>query len=82
MAVEERVYLIKKDLILIFDLTVILLVMNAVTTVITFVLYVLARMREQTRKEQLYRSIHFVTLALFVLMGVLLLIQISHRIEV
>jgi hypothetical protein len=33
------------------------------------------------RREERYRSIHFITLALFTLMGVLLLIQLSHHLN-
>jgi hypothetical protein len=36
---------------------------------------------ELDRKEERYRSIHFITLALFTLMGVLLLVQLSHHLN-
>jgi hypothetical protein len=38
-------------------------------------------LRELDRKEERYRSIHFITLALFTLMGVLLLVQLSHHLN-
>jgi hypothetical protein len=36
-------------------------------------------MNFQEKEEQRYRQIHFISLALFVLFGVLLLIELSHR---
>jgi hypothetical protein len=38
-------------------------------------------LRRLDAREERYRSIHFVTLALFTLMGVLLLIQLSHHLN-
>jgi hypothetical protein len=34
---------------------------------------------ELDRKERLYRSIHFISLSIFVLLGVLILVQLSSR---
>jgi hypothetical protein len=39
------------------------------------------RFIEMDRRENRYRSIHFITLFLFVLLGVLILVQLSARIE-
>ncbi|HLX65432.1 MAG TPA: hypothetical protein VKR41_00510 [Puia sp.] len=36
---------------------------------------------ELDRKEERYRSVHFITLGLFTLTGVLLLIQLSHHLN-
>ena len=84
---------------MLFRLTVLLCILNAVMTIITFVLYVKARManreeqpdhqpEEHARRvaaldklEQKYKSIHFITLALFVLFGVLILVQITDHID-
>jgi len=38
-------------------------------------------LRRLDAQEERYRSIHFVALALFTLMGVLLLIQVSHHLN-
>ncbi|HXB33444.1 MAG TPA: hypothetical protein VNV35_08480 [Puia sp.] len=38
-------------------------------------------LRRLDEQEERYRSIHFATLALFTLMGVLLLIQLSHHLN-
>jgi len=83
---------------MIFQLTIIGCVLNAIITVIAFVCYVRARMasrdeyprataEEHARRlamldnrEHRYQSIHFITLFLFVLLGVLLLVQLSNRI--
>jgi hypothetical protein len=72
---------------------------NALVTIVSFFLYVRARLtiREQTpehtdqehaqrlsvldRREQRYQSIHFITLALFVLFGVLILVHLSGKLN-
>jgi threonine/homoserine/homoserine lactone efflux protein len=51
----------------------------AIITITSFILYVLARMREQDQKEKRYRTIHFLSLGLFVLLGVFLLILLSNE---
>jgi hypothetical protein len=92
---------------MIFYLTIALMLGCAIITVVTFFLYVRARMAERheyhepgsgpdlpdahrqerhrllnaglDRKEQRYRSIHFISLFIFVVLGVLLLIIVSNR---
>ena len=54
---------------------------NAVVTVVTFFLYVKARLAYQDKKEKKYQSLHFITLSLFVLFGVLILIHLSNRLN-
>lgn len=39
------------------------------------------RVRELDRREERYRSIHFITLALFVLFGVLILVHLSNKLN-
>lgn len=39
------------------------------------------RLAELDRKESRYQTIHFITLFLFVLFGVLILIRLSHRLN-
>ncbi|HXB94230.1 MAG TPA: hypothetical protein VNU70_03690 [Puia sp.] len=39
------------------------------------------RMADLDRREQFYQSLHFITLALFVLFGVLILVQLSIRLN-
>jgi small-conductance mechanosensitive channel len=78
---------------------VIACIVNAVITIVSFFLYIRARLasREQApgdtaeqyaqklegldRRERRYQSIHFITLALFVLFGVLILIQLSGKLN-
>lgn len=83
------------------------MVLCALTTIVTFFLYVKARMAERSeyhgheedpeipvaqlpeqyrlrnaaldRQEQRYRSVHFISLFIFVVLGVLLLVIISNR---
>ena len=50
-----------------------------ITAVVSFILYVFARMKEKEQKESRYRSIHFLSLSIFVLLGVLALILLSHQ---
>jgi hypothetical protein len=68
---------------LIFQLTAAACLVNGVITVIFFLLYIKARMADpsadQGPEERRYQSIHFITLFLFVLFGVLVLIQLSNR---
>jgi hypothetical protein len=72
---------------------------NAIVAIVTFFLYVRARMaiRDQDpghndeehaqkmagldRCEQRYQTIHFITLALFVLFGVLILVHLSGKLN-
>jgi hypothetical protein len=65
---------------ILLHLTIAGCIVCAVVTIISFFLYVRARLAFDSREER-YRSIHFVTLALFTLLGVLLLIQLSHRLN-
>ena len=81
----------------VFSSLVMLCICSAVTTLISFVLYLRARTAQRdhpdemtpdshrkhaelNRKEQLYQSIHYKSLFLFVVLGVLILIAISRRI--
>lgn len=72
---------------------------NAVVAIVTFFLYVKARLADRTetrhtteaghiahvaeldKKEKKYQSLHFITLSLFVLFGVLILIHLSNRLN-
>lgn len=84
---------------MLFQFYVIACIVNAVVTIVTFFLYIKARLapREQApgdtaeryakklegldRRERRYQSIHFITLALFVLFGVLILIHLSGKLN-
>jgi hypothetical protein len=74
---------------MILSITVILCVLSAMTTIVSFVGYIKARMAQRDdhsiaeldRKERLYRSIHFISLFIFVFLGVLILIQLSNRLQ-
>lgn len=72
---------------------------SAIVTIVTFFLYVRARLAIRDRdsahndeehmqklarldrQEQRYQSIHFITLALFVLFGVLILVHLSGKLN-
>jgi len=76
---------------------VVLAVISALITIISFVLYIRARLAKRAhpddedvdvlrdagldRKERHYQSIHFLSLCIFVVLGVLILIIISHRVK-
>ncbi|HEV3411401.1 MAG TPA: hypothetical protein VG101_02940 [Puia sp.] len=65
---------------ILIQLTVAACILSAVVTIVSFFLYVRARLAFDRREER-YRSIHFITLAIFTLLGVLLLIELSHRLN-
>ncbi len=65
---------------MIFQLTVLFCILSAVVTIITFIAYARARMDYREKEEQRYQSLHFITLFLFVVFGVLILVQLSQRI--
>lgn len=82
-----------------FQLYIVACIINAIITIITFFLYVKARLvsREQhpdhsdpqhaqklaelDRRESRYQAIHFITLALFILFGVLILVHLSGKLN-
>ena len=83
---------------LLFVLLAALCIGSALTTLISFILYLKARTagrahpdelnsdhlrrhKQLDRKERMYQSIHFISLAIFVFLGVLVLILISRRID-
>ncbi len=84
---------------MILNVTIILSILSALTTVVAFVLYIRARMAVRAessesdgeqpddinsrldRKERLYRSIHFISLSIFVFLGVLILVQLSGKLQ-
>lgn len=54
---------------------------NALVTIVTFILYVRARVAGDDRLESRYQAIHFITLALFILFGVLILVHLSNKLN-
>jgi NhaP-type Na+/H+ or K+/H+ antiporter len=74
------------------DLVIPACVLSGFVSIVTFFLYVRYRMHPRgeeegtdqenarlERQEGKYQQIHFISLALFVLFGVLILIELSHR---
>ena len=87
-----------KDGSFLFALLVILCTASALTTLVSFILYLKARIayrdhpdelapdhvlrhQQLEKKERTYQAIHFISLAIFVLLGVLVLVMISRRID-
>ena len=82
---------------MLLSILVILAIICALITITSFVFYVRARLAERAhpddedvdvlrdagldRKERLYQAIHFLSLLIFVILGVLILIIISHRVK-
>ncbi|MDP4148528.1 MAG: hypothetical protein Q8927_01655 [Bacteroidota bacterium] len=64
-----------------FFINVALCILSGLVSLVSFVLYVQARMHEQERKEARYRSVHFASLTFFVAFGVMILIQLSNRLK-
>jgi multisubunit Na+/H+ antiporter MnhB subunit len=62
---------------LLFHLLIGLDFLIGLISVITFVLYVLARGKENEESEKRYQSIHFISLFIFVVLGVIILIMLS-----
>ena len=54
-------------------------ILSGVVAIISFVFYVRHRMHYREVQEERYKQIHFISLLLFVLFGVLILIELSHR---
>jgi Ca2+/Na+ antiporter len=67
-------------------------IFSGIVSIVCFVLYVRYRMHPRREdgdgeqqnarldhQEQRYHQVHFISLALFVLFGVLLLVELSHR---
>ena len=67
---------------MIFTLLIILCIVSAIATLITFFLYIKARMAgRMEEQERRYLTLHFITLCLFILFGVLILIHLSDSIN-
>lgn len=65
-------------------------ILSGIVTIVSFFLYIRFRMHPRwdegdprnarlERQEERYQQIHFISLALFVLLGVLILVNLSHR---
>jgi hypothetical protein len=63
---------------LLFHWLIGLIIMTGVVSASSFVLYVRARMKEDETKERSFRSIHYLSLFIFVVIGVILLIMVSN----
>ena len=70
MGAEKRLYLIKKNLSLIVHLLALLAIINIVIAITTFVLYGRARMREEEQKEKYFLRIHYISLFILLLLGI------------
>jgi len=63
---------------LLFTLYVIACIGNAVVSVFAFFQYIRMRMADKRGQEKKWMSVHFITLALFVFFGVLILIHLTN----
>jgi hypothetical protein len=45
---------------------------------VSFVLFAQARMKEEAQKERKFQSIHFISLLVFVFIGVIILVMLSN----
>jgi len=55
-----------------------LCVLTGLISVLTFILFVRARMKEEEQKEKKFQTIHFLSLFAFVFFGVIILIMVSN----
>jgi hypothetical protein len=63
---------------LLFHSTIGICILTGMVSLITFVLYVRARIKQEEKKEKKYQSIHFFSLFAFVVLGVIILIMLSN----
>jgi hypothetical protein len=61
-----------------FALLLFLMMVTGSIAVVSFVLYVNARAREEAKREQFYKTVHYVSLGVFTILGVLELIVVSQ----
>ena len=71
MAAEKRLYLIKKNLSLSVNLFVLLALLDAAVAITTFIMYGRSRMQEQEQKEKQYLQIHYASLFILLLLGII-----------
>jgi hypothetical protein len=69
MVAEKRLYLIKKNLSLFVRILAALASADIIFAVVTFVLYGRARMKEQEQKEKFYLALHYASLFVLLLVG-------------
>ena len=70
MVTEKRVYFIKKNLILFEAILAPVAVITILIAFVTFVMYGRARMQEQEYNEKMYLRIHYASLFLLLLLGI------------
>ncbi|HET9055932.1 MAG TPA: hypothetical protein VFN30_03690 [Chitinophagaceae bacterium] len=58
---------------MLFIITCVLASLNAVVAVISFILFIRARVKEDEQKEKRYKSIHYTTLAFFTILLIIAL---------
>lgn len=66
---------------MLFQLYIAACILNAVITIIAFIQYIRFRMTDLPGPEKKWQTIHFITLALFVFFGVLILVHLSNRLN-
>jgi len=64
-----------------FPFYIVAAIANAVISVAAFFQYVRFRSRDQPGLEKKWLTIHFITLALFVFFGVLVLVHLSNKLN-
>jgi hypothetical protein len=70
MAAEKRIYRIKKNLNLFVNMLTAFAIINMVIATTAFVLYGRARMKVEEQKEKLFLKIHYASLFLLLLVGI------------
>jgi hypothetical protein len=66
---------------LLFTLYIIAAIVCAVIAVVAFFQYVRFRMADKPELEKKWMAVHFITLALFVLFGVLILVHLTNTLN-
>ena len=66
---------------MLFTLYVIACIGNAIVSVVAFFLYIRMRVTNRPALEKKWMSVHFITLALFVFFGVVILVHLSNKLN-
>jgi len=61
-----------------FHFLIVLCSVVGLISVASFVLFARARMKEEEQKEKRFQSIHFISLLVFVFIGVIILVMLSN----
>ena len=71
MVIEKWICPIKENINSLIKLLLPIVIISGLTAAISFVLYGRARMKEQIRQEKFYLNIHYISLSILCLLGII-----------